>query len=244
MSQRLDTARDDREYKDYTVLTVEPLPERREREWTVSLADGGCLWVATEEDAASPGAPEPGMTLRLFGRGMGYPVRGIGLVEDGALAALYRYQTEAEAVAERQQEILATEEKRRRDWEEGRDDFARRVRALPEPFRNRIEFFMRRQAWGPEFGGYELFSCEEAVKIARHVGAPEKVNAFYADREAQKLCGISEEHSGNTFGTACALARAFLEDPERVPKMHGALCPLVGCEDYGCYATTLPDAPR
>lgn len=45
------------------------------------------------------------------------------------------------------------------------------------------------------------------------------------------------EHSGNTFGAACKLAHCFVAEPHLISKMHGALCPLVGCEEYGCWST-------
>ncbi len=48
-----------------------------------------------------------------------------------------------------------------------------------------------------------------------------------------------DEHSGNTFGVACKLAHCYAAEPDLVPKMHGALCPLVGCESYGCWSTTV-----
>jgi hypothetical protein len=35
---------------------------------------------------------------------------------------------------------------------------------------------------------------------------------------------------------AVALARFAMQSPELVPAAHGALCPLVGCKDYGCWA--------
>ena len=45
-----------------------------------------------------------------------------------------------------------------------------------------------------------------------------------------------DEHSGNTLMCACGLAIGCLEYPDVLWKFHGALCPLVGCVDYGCHA--------
>lgn len=229
----LEAAKLDTEYEDGTVAKCEPEPDGRG--WSVGFSDGWSLWV--QDESGQMGAPPLGACLRKFGRGIGYQVRGIGRVIGGELVGLYRYKTKDEEEAARAQHSIDEKARKRKEWEEGKDTFAVRVKALPEAFRQRIEFFMRRQDWGPEFGGYELFSCEEATKIASHVGDAEKVRAFYDDREDQKRAGISDDHSGNTFGTACQLATAFLRDQTVIPKMHGALCPLVGCQDYGCYST-------
>lgn len=231
----LETAKRDTDYEDATVQKC----VREEDGWNVTWLDGWSLFVADESGTMA--GPEPGTVLRMFGRGVGWPVRGIGLVagprHGGELVGLYRYQTKEEYEADMEQRLREEKERRRKAWEDGKEAFAARVKALPEAFRERIEFFMRRQDWGPEFGGYELFSCEEAVKITKYVGHAGQIRAFYDDREAQKQAGMSSDHSGNTFGTACLLATAFLRDPHLVPKMHGALCPLVGCHDYGCYST-------
>jgi hypothetical protein len=43
----------------------------------------------------------------------------------------------------------------------------------------------------------------------------------------------SDGHSGNTAGAAFTLARAYMEAPEYVSRIHGALSPLVGSKAYG-----------
>lgn len=42
------------------------------------------------------------------------------------------------------------------------------------------------------------------------------------------------EGYGNTFGFACVLARHYITNPENVYREHGALTPLVSCQEYGC----------
>jgi hypothetical protein len=86
-----------------------------------------------------------------------------------------------------------------------------------------------------------MFCCEEAVRIG---------NAFPDSASVREFVGLSceeqkeilpdlqyEEHSGNTFGSACMLAVLYMDHPDWVWRGHGALCPLVGCGDYGCYAS-------
>ena len=237
-------------YEDREVATAEPLARSEYRAWDVSFKEGFSFLVHDEYEKAP--APEPGSVLRLFGEGFGRPIRGVGpLVRTGRrtrntpIAHLYSYRTADEEKREHEEWVASEKQKKRASWEAKKAETARDVAALPAPFRERFEFFMRRAEWGPEFGPYELFVMQEAVKIAgvewEGLRGVEAVSAFaklgYAAQK-QLLPSLGEDHSGNTFGAACALARYYLTQPELVPKMHGALCPLVGCAEYGCWATT------
>ena len=55
--------------------------------------------------------------------------------------------------------------------------------------------------------------------------------------QKEVIPNLGEGHSGKSFGAAMFLASMFLQRPALIAKAHGALCPLVGCDDYGCYAT-------
>jgi hypothetical protein len=191
--------------------------------------DMGCLHVANPDRLPLPKA---GDTVRFYGRGLGYPVRGV-VVGD----TVYRYRTEEEEQEAHARAVAERKAAKEREWHNNAHETAARVAALPEPFRVRFEFFLRRPEWGPAFGPYELFVCEEATKIAGACADSEDVARFYDDRERQQGV-IADGHSGNTFGAACRLAALYLARPDYVPRMHGALCPLVGCDEYGCWATT------
>jgi hypothetical protein len=56
----------------------------------------------------------------------------------------------------------------------------------------------------------------------------------YDYKRCEEVLGVSDGHSGNTFGCALNLAILYLNEPEFVVKQHGALAVLVGCEKYGC----------
>jgi hypothetical protein len=241
MFEKRGVALQDPEFKDYTVKSVR---EEDESSCDVDFEEGSCLFVRNDYGLR---APKAGDVLRLFGRGFGYVVRGIGLLERGKLVGIYRYQTASEEEAAHKKSVLDSDKKKQDEWTAKAEETAKRIAALPEPFRQRFEFFMRDPDWGWDFGFYELFCCEEAVKIASWFLKPESMEEFAAmtDHEAQRGIAVAiglkwDNHSGNTFGTACALARCFIRHPELVPKMHGALCPLVGCEEYGCYSTLGP----
>lgn len=184
----------------------------------------------------------PGQRVRLWGRGVGYPVRGLAI--DGKIVY---YRTKEQDEADHREQVARRQQQKRDDFETKRNEYDTRIAALPGPFRARIERF---QATGPdwrwEFEPYELFCCEEAALLVTHardargVASPaEWVRAFAkASTDAQrKLAPTMKlgEHSGNTFGCTVQLACAYLEDETLVPQLHGALAPLVGCEEYGCH---------
>jgi len=201
--------------------------------------EAGSLFVEDQEGVGH--FPKVNDIVRFYGKGFGYTVRGIALV-DGFNVLVYRYQTAAEEEAA----FKAYQEKERANreskFQEGFTEFRAKVDALPEPFKARIDRFLLKPGWGPEFGGYELFSCLEALKIVARVKNPADLKRFYDMKyEDQRLMvpDLDEGHSGNTFGMACLLARIYMEKPKMLPNAHGALCALVGCSHYGCYAASL-----
>jgi len=214
--------------------------------WAIEF-DGGFSILCGRERCTEP--PRVGETARLYGKGFGYPVRGI--VIEGRV---YRYLTEAEEEQEHTRGIRAQQEERQRELDATQPERDRRVAALPEAFQRRIERLQRATPhWRRDHEGYELFVCEEAQKVIAYVwrltsreralnalAVQNAVKDFYDSPDKQKAAGISDEHSGNTFGMACRLASDFLNDfdktPTRVERGHGALCALVGCKDYGCWA--------
>jgi len=232
-TKRLTEARLERNYLEFKIDRVDMLDDGSfdVRE------DSTCIFIKNELGARSP---RVGDTIRTFGKGRGYIIRGIGLVEKGELVALYRYKTEDEEDKSQKLENLKSDKRKRKEWEDHKENRAATIAALPEPLRKRIEFFMRRTDWGWNFGPYEIFCCVEAAKIAETIASPIDISEFakLSSSAQEKLIPHLdyENHSGNTFGAAVYLARALVERPESVFKDHGALCPWVGCREYGCFA--------
>lgn len=236
--------RDDAEYREETITSVKAVTSAGLFEgWEIG-AGGFGIWVPSD---ICKQAPTPGERIRFYGKGIGYEVRGIVISE-----RVYRYETEADAELRREREKRQQEEERQQKLETERPERDARIAALPEAFRHRIERFQRALPhWRRDFETYELFVCEEATKIAKAVysmsleektlrvlGSAENIiQTFHDSPEMQKAAGISEEHSGNTFSQACTLAlRSLALSPDTVVQSHGALCPLVGCKAYGCFA--------
>lgn len=114
------------------------------------------------------------------------------------------------------------------------------VATLPELFQERIRRFRRTTPnWRRDFEAYEIFVCEQAVLFTNTFSTVDELRSFAkADNDEQQrlVPGLSDQHSDNTFGAALCLAAAALEVPERLSHVHGALCVLVSCQTYGCWA--------
>lgn len=216
---------EDQEYTDLTITTV----EREQSGWfAVGLSDGWCIGVGPDPAVE----PKPGKTIRLYGRGTGYPVRGI--VIDGVVV---RYQTEAEHRAEAERRATIKRATKFAEFETRRADVETRIAALPSNFRARFERFMAGNPdFLPEFGDYELMCCEQAVIFADRMSADELRQWAKLPHDGQKAMvpEMSDGHSDNTFGASVRLAILSHERPDLVALEHGALAPLVGCEAYGC----------
>jgi hypothetical protein len=216
---------DDREYEEVRISKVEG---DQKKGWLLARKDGWCFGGIPKDWG---GTPKAGMLARFYGRGIGSTVRGLDL--DGVEVF---YRSAEEQATENHLQLKESECKQFEEFQHNRKDMDKRVAALPEVFRTRIQKFREANKdfrW--KFEGYELFTCEEAVKIAARCKTLEEVKAFHdLPWEEQKKAGISDGHSGNTFGMACRLASWFLTKPENVTKEHGALVALVGCDEYGC----------
>lgn len=242
----------DAEFEEYVIDRVD------EKGGTMDLRDGASfLWKREGSNIL----PRVGQTARMYGRGFGYIVRGLFI--DGQ--CIY-YLTAEEQHAKDKGEAVEHRERQEEEYAAGKSEFDARIAVLPEVFRERIEAFReRRDDFGPRFEAYELFCCEQAVALAtwaldqfpqvpqddrteeKRAGLAEATidiwNALDYELQRSQFPGLSDEHSGNTHGAMVVLAKVYLTEPELVPQMHGALCPLVGCAGYGCWSTTQPVIP-
>lgn len=215
----------DAEFDEYPLEDV-----KREGDGYALKRDGWHLWIA------DPGfEPKVGQMARYYGRGIGSVVRGV--VIDGLVC---RYQTADEMERQHRNEIEDRQIKQKAEAEANRAENDARIAALPVKFQQRIQRFRDgNPAFEWDHQPYELFCCEEAVKIATALKERHREDApafAKLDWEQQKqiVPTLDSGHSGNTFGTAVRLAHWYLTRPENVVREHGALTPLVGCDAYGC----------
>ncbi len=196
----------DKQYQEDIIESVTP----ETNGWTLHF--GWCLWAQKNKDLPDF-EPKAGDTLRCYGKGIGYSIRGIEILQGGKSYVL-RYQTEAEAEAEFRKEQQEYQNKQRREFEENRDKREAQVKALPKFFQDRIYGFrVKESKFQIESEPYEVFCCEQAVLIAKALRTDEAVKQFYDKPWAEQkelVADLSDGHSGNTFGGSCMLARAWL----------------------------------
>ena len=125
----------------------------------------------------------------------------------------------------------------RSDFEKKKPDLDTAYNDLPPEFKARIDKFRQTNPdfrW--RFETYEMSCCVDAANIATKLKTVEEIEKWkeLPYKEQIKRVAIFDGHSGNSFGCAVGLAKAWLQDPKLVILMHGALTPLTGCEDYGC----------
>lgn len=213
---------------EYDEVLIEGV-ERDGDGWAVEQNGGWTIWV---KDVGIE--PRVGGAIRLYGRGIGYEVRGILI--DGQPV---RYETDAAMRARHEQERIERDRQKREDFDrEGRAKQDVIYDALPRVFQTRIDRFRRHNPnfrW--DYEPYELFCCQQAVLIANTFGTPERIAAWADlpwDEQKRQLPGLDDGHSGNTFACAVGLAKFYTsETPQRVFEAMGALVPLVGSEAYG-----------
>ena len=220
----------------YQVSVIEKVTKESDNTWILKSKDGYSLWVEGKDVD-----PQPGDTAIYYGDGFGRPVRGVEIVGKGVIY----YRTEEEETKKWADYKKKQEEEKQKDFEDHIDERNAQIASLPAAFIARITHFQNAiPTWRRDYEPYELFVCTEAVKIGSHFKTVEELDAWYklSPSEQQEVLECSDEHSGNTFGSACLLAKfMIMGNDEAIIKYHGALCPLVGCKDYGC-SSTYPDA--
>lgn len=223
---------DDTEFHETTLKEV-----RVESDGFAVTGDDGWSFFLPKHTTVTPAA---GDTMRLYGRGIGFTVRGAAVNGE-----VFFYRTESEEKAKHEQWCADEKAKKQADYEANRSDYERRVALLPEQLQKRFAKFAAAKAdWWPEFGPYELFCCEQAVAFAAEF--PSDPNGLKAwtklswDEQKKAVPALSSEHSGNTFGMAARLAYHLLTQPNNAEREHGALVQLVGCKDYGCTHEAAP----
>jgi hypothetical protein len=187
-------------------------------------------------------APKPGQTVRFWG---GSVVRGFAVMpeNDDQWPVVYFYRSKEEQKAKHAEDNRKRAEERRKQYEEkGKAELLAAYDKLPVVFKKRLDDFKARVPdFGPEHEPYESFACSQAVLFADTLKTEAELVRFAkldSDEQRKLVPGLSEDHSGNTFGFAVMLARVYLAQPELVPKVHAAICPLLGCKEAGCWSGT------
>lgn len=178
----------DTEFEDSTITKV---VRASSGGWSITKADGWSFWVPAE----SPVEPTVGMPIRMYGRGIGYSVRGLFL--DGKQVF---YRTEEEDREHHQNQLYGKDAAELLSrWDAGEGVFS-----------------VGMGGFGP---GYEQALQIACFEVLRHLLAGGTIEA--ADEVLPKLeyLGLS----GSQWGAARSLANRFYEDgPREVNKRFGS----------------------
>lgn len=225
--------RDDTEFTEEILTGVDDV----ETGWAINC--GGLSF--TVPSTVCQVRPCVGEVVRFYGRGFGSPVRGVVI---GGREYFYRTPDEQE-----QHHTAMLEQMNRErivEFERQRPHLDADYESLPDIFKLRIDKFRRNN---PEFRwkyeAYEMFCCKQAIVIANALKTPEAVKAFHGKEWAEQkslVPGLSDGHSGNTFGCSVRLAYYYISNPGGVEQSYGALAPLVGSKAYGCIPSGEKDA--
>ena len=223
--------KEDTEYKQYILENVKDYD--KQNMWEFIVNNGACLSVPKHPTFI----PKKGMNVKYYGKGLGYAIRGI-VVED----TVFYYRTPEQEEKRFKQWVKDRDNEAKRTFKKNKSKIDKRFNKLPQLFQLRIQRFRKHNRnfrW--EFESYELFCCEEAVKIANALKTEDAIIEWSKKdwKEQVKQVPISDGHSGNTFGCAVVLARLYARKSPSVISVHGALVPLVGCKKYGCYHTEI-----
>jgi len=217
---------EDLEYHDHTVTEV---TGNAKDGWEIKNEEGWSLWIGKASIE-----PKPGMTMRYWGRGIGFTVRGIDI--DG-VEIWYHTPEEEERLHKAQ--VGRMNRTKKEDFSRDKKKLDRAYNQLPDAFKRRIDRFRKgNKDFRWKFEPYELFCCKEAVKITKYLKSAAEVRSFLkmsAKLQQSLVPNLAyRDHSGNTFGTACQLALLYVTDPDLVVRAHGAMVALAGCDEYGC----------
>lgn len=182
--------------------------------WTLSFEGGHCLWCTGAE---CPVEPQPGEQARLYGKGFGYPVRGIAIN-----GRTYRYLTE-EQEAERHAKWCADlEEKRARDTARHQEEIAR-GQHMPVAFRvkesARADYEKGLANNSDPYGrACYLFAADWAALMEKCMaeGASVVDIAKEASSEADKKHGVT----GFMYGVAVSILSHCWEHGEELRRWH------------------------
>lgn len=226
--------------------------------WSVSYREPGDksssgTWGCGVKDVGIE--PVVGDTIRVYGR-FGGTFHGQALN-----GRVLWYQTPEEQDAAHKAMVARSKQEKIDRFKANEAKQDKEYESLPPTFKERIDKFRRTNpAFRWEYEPYEMMCCLDALKIARYCSINRIATEYEGDEptatdnvvafgklswEEQKASGVSDGHSGNSFGFAVRLAYLWVTDPGLVVAEHGALTPLVGCDEYGCpHPDAEDDAPE
>ena len=162
--ESLEIKKTDNEFYDNILKKV---TEYDEDSWKLTVGDGAMISCIKNGSFI----PKAGMTVRFYGKGFGYTVRGIEI--DGHI--MY-YRTPAQEEERHKKWCEDQDKERKLAFKKNKKNLDKDYNNLPDLFKKRIDKFRKNNSdfrW--KYEGYEMFCCKEAVKIASTLKTVENI---------------------------------------------------------------------
>jgi len=209
---------------EYQTYILEKVIDHKNK-WELKFNGGTYLYVKKIKNFI----PTENMSIKIYGKGFGYPVRGVEINGN-----IFYYLTPAQQEKKHKKMCIEMDKRDKNNFIKNKKSLDKKYNSLPQCFKERIDGFRKNNKdfrW--KFEAYEMFCCQEAIKIAEYFKSPKKIMDWKNKKYTPMPKCIDEGHSGNTFGCAVVLAYNYLLNPQNVNRIHGALSPLVGSKEYG-----------
>jgi len=166
------------------------------------------------------------LTIYEYG---GSAIRGIDINGENLF---FLWDTEIDA--EHEEWCAQYQKEKEETFEREKTKYDKQYESLPQCFKDRIDKFRKdNPKFRVDYEAYELFCCTEAILIAETLKTPEGVKEWAdSDDRWAKVPDLDHGHSGNTMGASTQMAYWYLQQPEAINRIVGALSPLVGSREY------------
>lgn len=186
--------------------------------------EGLCFWL----DAKYNITPKKGDEVTLY-TVQGSKVRGLDLNGQRVF-----YKTDDDLDREHKEMVAKLQKEKEERFKKEKTKLDKQYDKLPQCFKKRIDNFRKNNPkFRVDYENYELFCCSEAVLIAKTLKTPQKIKEFRESNNRWNLVPkLNKGHSGNTMVVSTGMAYWYLQQPEAIIKIAGALSPLVGSREY------------
>ena len=182
----------DKQYREVKITKVEP--QERTGGWSITFDDGWSFWV----DAQSPVEPKPGMTARMYGKGIGSAVRGLFLDD----VKVY-YWTEAEYAEKQEIDMYGASPADWLDrWDTGKGVWSIEMGGLGPGYEQAIQITMAEILRHMVNKGYDWKKWEDNAQWKRD---RDEIDEMGHSNPIIKQLGLS----GAQWGAAMGLAAQF-----------------------------------
>ncbi len=191
----------DYEYRSYVLEGVKPSKKGFELRFDRSA----CFFCPRVDNFI----PKRGMFVKLYGKGMGYVVRGLEIENK-----IIFYRTPEQEKKHFELYLKRSDEKSKKQYEKIKPKLEEDYNSLPDVFKRRLDRLRKteksdRHTWEP----YELFIYKQAAEMIKYITTVDALELFKKSTwEIQKqiVPTLDSGHSGNTFSCAIGLAKAYL----------------------------------